>query len=82
MARIYLKPAPDRVVPDPATAQALPAEGAWVTPGNYWDRRLTEKDVVDDTEAQLKREEAEAAAAATAAKKASAQAAKSTSTEA
>lgn len=47
MARIHLKPARRglRVI-NPATNVPLPDEGAHVVPGQYWNRRLRDGDVV------------------------------------
>lgn len=44
---ITVKPAPGLVVRDPATRQALPAEGAEVPRNTYWMRRLRDGDVIE-----------------------------------
>jgi len=45
---IFIKPARrDLVVRDPATAEALPAEGALRPRSSYWMRRLRDGDVVE-----------------------------------
>lgn len=49
MKQIYLKPTKGLRVPDPATGEALPIEGARVSPSAYWTRRLAEADVVTAT---------------------------------
>ncbi|EGF92423.1 hypothetical protein ABI_08590 [Asticcacaulis biprosthecium C19] len=71
MARLFYRPAAVdakskdlRVVPDPATGQALPATGGWVDDSPYWARRRADEDVIDDTAAQTKREADEAKATA------------------
>jgi hypothetical protein len=57
--RIFLKPAPDKVVRKPVGGHLLP-EGEWVNQESYWLRRLNDGDVVEaDAPAEL----AEAAAA-------------------
>lgn len=52
MSRIFLKPRPGLSIPDPATRQPIPAEGAWLEAGVYTRRRLDDGDVEDLTEAQ------------------------------
>lgn len=47
MKKLLVKPAPNRLVRDPATGRPLPAEGAEVEGSSYWLRRLSDGDVVD-----------------------------------
>lgn len=42
---MYLKPNPDRTVPDPDRGGVLPPEGREVTASTYWHRRLEHGDV-------------------------------------
>lgn len=44
---MQVKPAPDRVVPDPEKGGSLPQEGRVVEATAYWLRRLAEGDVVE-----------------------------------
>lgn len=44
---MYLKPAPGRVVPDPARGDTLPPEGREVEPTQYWQRRINDDDVTE-----------------------------------
>lgn len=61
MSRLFLKPArPGLIVADPATRKPLPDDGAWVENGFYWRRRLTSAEVIDDSDAQTRREAAAA----------------------
>lgn len=48
MKQLYVKPAPDRATPDPENGgQLLPEGGGWVPNTVYWQRRLTDEDVVE-----------------------------------
>ncbi|CAL4866731.1 hypothetical protein MMA231_00975 [Asticcacaulis sp. MM231] len=63
MARTYLKPNDGLNIPSPDHGgKPLPAEGGWVETSIYWANRLADRDVVDDSEAQIEREAAEEAA--------------------
>ena len=42
---IFVKPAPDLKVYDPATKGFLPEEGSEVVAGIYWERRLNDGDI-------------------------------------
>lgn len=54
MSRIFIKPVAGMTIPSPDhNKQALPAEGAWVKPSSYWNRRLDAQEV---TEAKPKKE--------------------------
>ena len=66
MARQFLKPAAEGlIVPSlDHNRKPLPAAGGWVESSTYWSRRLASQEVVDDTEAQTAREEADAKRAA------------------
>lgn len=69
MARLFLKPAPGLKIPSADHGGAdLPADGGWVNTSTYWQRRLADLDVSDDTDEQLKREAVEEQAAAKRAK--------------
>lgn len=46
--RVRVKPAEGRLVRDPDTYQALPADGAPVEMNSYWQRKLLAGDVVID----------------------------------
>lgn len=47
MTRLYVKPGEGRAVPDPEYGgELLPAEGRAVPNSSYWQRRLTDQDVV------------------------------------
>lgn len=82
MDRYFLKPAEGRTVRSPQHGgQPLDRAGRWLDPSAYWQRRLDDGDVVDDTKAQIEREAEAATAAAEAAEaaaKAEAEAAKIT----
>lgn len=43
---MFIKPAPGRVVTDPATGLHLPAEGQEVVEDQFWTRRLNDGDVI------------------------------------
>lgn len=43
---VFVKPAQDRQVRDPATKQHIPAEGIQVPRSSYWLRRLRDGDVL------------------------------------
>lgn len=44
----HLRPAPDRIVPDPERGyQPLAAEGRRVEVTTYWQRRIDDNDVID-----------------------------------
>lgn len=44
---MFVKPAPGRVVTDPANGRALPVEGAEVPKTQFWLRRRAVGDVVE-----------------------------------
>lgn len=44
---MFVKPIPDRTVPDPARGDSLPPEGRTVEPTQYWLRRIADGDVVE-----------------------------------
>lgn len=44
---MFVKPAPDRVVPDPERGGLLLPEGRTVEPTQYWLRRIEDNDVVE-----------------------------------
>lgn len=46
MERIFIRPAPGKVVRDPVTKRALPAEGVSVVPSIFWNRRIKDGSVV------------------------------------
>lgn len=52
---IYLKPAPELTIPDPATGKHLPATGDAVDDCPYWRRRLREKSVEFTTPAAIQK---------------------------
>lgn len=45
--RIFVRPAPGRLVRTPISLQPLAPEGADVVDGPYWQRRLRDGDVVE-----------------------------------
>ena len=47
MSQLYVKPAPGRVVPDPERGGYLPESGGSVPRNAYWQRRLTDQDVIE-----------------------------------
>lgn len=47
MSRLYVKPAPERTVPDPERGGYLPEAGESVPRNAYWLRRLGDKDVIE-----------------------------------
>ena len=68
MARLFLKPDGLKIPSPDHQGVDLPAGGDWVNTSTYWQRRLADGDVSDDTDEQLKREAAEEQAAAKRAK--------------
>lgn len=54
MTTMYVKPAADRVVPDPDRGDNLPAEGREVPETQYWLRRLADGDAVRAKPAKAK----------------------------
>lgn len=44
---MFVKPTPDRNVPDPARGDILPPEGREVEPTQYWQRRIADGDVAE-----------------------------------
>lgn len=60
--RIFLKPAPGKVVRKPVGGH-LSTEGEWVNQESYWLRRISDGDVVDGT-APAEQAEADSSAAA------------------
>jgi len=57
---IFIKPARrELIVRDPATAEALPAEGACRPRSSYWMRRLRDGDVVEAKPAKRARKSEE-----------------------
>ncbi|TAN60476.1 MAG: DUF2635 domain-containing protein [Magnetospirillum sp.] len=51
--KMYLRPAPGRVIPDPATGRDLPDHGDAVTPSRLWRLHLRDGDVLTTTAEEI-----------------------------
>ena len=56
--KMFLKPAPGRVIPDPATGRDLPVHGAAVEPSRLWRLHFRDGDVVATTAEEIAMAEA------------------------